>query len=120
MSNTLDIVILDDDDAILDAVALALEDSGFKVKTFSDVKKLNKLLKTYTPKVILLDILMAGVDGRKICVLLKSQQKTKKIPVIMMSAQMEMERESISCGAEDFIAKPFELEQLITKVKKYC
>ncbi|MGH7202897.1 MAG: response regulator, partial [Candidatus Levyibacteriota bacterium] len=61
----------------------------------------------------------SGNDGRKICKTLKSDARTKKIPIIMISAHPTAKTSTKECGADSFIAKPFSVTELLTEVKKY-
>ena len=59
---------------------------------------------------------LSGEDGRDICKKLKDNSDTKNIPVLMMSASRGLAHTAIQSGANDFIAKPFEIEDIITKL----
>lgn len=112
------IVVADDDPDILDAMKMMLEFYNFKVEIISDGVVVPKL-KKIRPKLLLLDIYMSGADGRKICKELKSQSETRDIPVIMISASCELRRSMQESGANDCLEKPFNMEDLITKIGKY-
>jgi DNA-binding response OmpR family regulator len=62
---------------------------------------------------------MSGVDGRDICKQLKSKKQTKNIPIIMISANKDTEKIAKNAGADGFIAKPFEMKELLTTVGRY-
>jgi DNA-binding response OmpR family regulator len=64
----------------------------------------------------LLDVLLSGKDGRTIARQLKSQEDTKHIPIIMFSAHPSAEQTAREAGADDFIAKPFEIDDLLEKI----
>ncbi len=112
------IVVADDDPAILDSLRMILEFNHFTVETIADGIVISKM-KTLKPQLLLLDISMPGVDGRDICKKLKSIAATKHIPVIMISANMELEKSVRESGADDYLAKPFEMKDLISKVNKF-
>ena len=82
------ILVVDDDPDILDALQFMLEDAGYEVKTTEKGEYAENLRDTNggLPDVIILDVLLSGKDGRIICQKLKSQQETKRIPIIMISA----------------------------------
>ena len=73
----------------------------------------------YLPDLLLLDIWMAGVDGRDICIHLKNQRLTKHIPIIMISANQDTKEIAREAGADDFIAKPFDMNNLLAKITQY-
>lgn len=81
-------------------------------------KLVTKMYK-FLPSLLLLDIWMSGLDGRDICKELKSDDKTKKIPIIMISANKDTKQIALEAGADGFIAKPFEIDTLIETVERY-
>ncbi len=109
------IMIADDDPGIVDAVEMLLEFEGYKVRSTlngSDVLEMTEL-----PDVLLLDIWMSGEDGRDICKKLKEMDHTKQMPVIMISASRDIKQSAIDAGADDFLAKPFEMNELLEKIR---
>ena len=109
------ILVADDDLSILEAITLILELDTYLVETVSDAKVQEKVL-TFHPDLILLDIWMSGGDGREICRTLKEDTKLRSIPIIMISASKDVEMSAKEAGADDFIAKPFEMDELLMKV----
>jgi len=71
------------------------------------------------PDLILLDIMMPGIDGYEVCSRLKRNEKTRMIPIIMVTALIGKEDHiySINSGADDFISKPVDRTELLTRVK---
>lgn len=112
------IVIADDDQDILDALKMMLEYHNFHVETIADGTIIPRL-KKIRPKLLLLDIYMSGTDGRVVCKELKSNIATRDIPVIMISASYELKKSTKQAGANDYLEKPFEMEDLLTKIGKY-
>ena len=112
------ILIADDDSGIVEAVKLMLEDEGYIVDTASsgtDVKNLGQEL----PAILVLDIWMAGEDGRDICKYLKNQEMTKHLPIILFSANKDIQRIAQEAGADDFLPKPFDIDELLQKVQRF-
>jgi DNA-binding response OmpR family regulator len=112
------ILIADDDPSILEAMKMMLEMYDFSVETIADGSILPKLSQV-KPKLLFLDICMSGVDGRDVCKAMKASEATKDIPVIMISASCDMIRAARDSGADDYLAKPFEMQDLLSKVNKY-
>ncbi|MGI8419689.1 MAG: response regulator [Candidatus Levyibacteriota bacterium] len=112
------ILITDDDPAIKDALKQILEDEGYGVETTADGSSVIKMHKEL-PDLLLLDIWMSGIDGRDICRELKSHEKTKHIPIIMVSAIKDTKGIAREAGADDFITKPFEIDELLKKVGQH-
>jgi len=112
------ILIADDDSAILDATRMILEYEGYEVQTTTDGESVVKLFKN-PPRLLLLDILMSGNNGTDVCKALKAKKTTRHVPIIMISASRDVEESARTAGADDFIAKPFEMKMLLAKVKKH-
>lgn len=112
------ILVADDDPAIIDVLQLMLEAFGYEVYASADWKTIGDVNKI-CPDLILLDIFMSGVNGQNICKQLKKQSSTKHIPVIIISANKNIGEIALNACADDFIAKPFEMDKLLLKVEKH-
>jgi DNA-binding response OmpR family regulator len=112
------IVVADDDSDILEVINLILNVKGYDVKTEKNAENL-LTMKEDLPDLLLLDIWMSGVDGRDICRQLKSRQETKDLPVIMLSANIDIKNMSVDCGATDYLAKPFDINELVGIIEKH-
>lgn len=116
------ILVVDDDPDILDALQFVLEDAGYTVKTCKDgehaeslANGISKSANSY-PKLIILDVLLSGKDGREICKKLKHNPKTKHIPIVMISAHPAVKQSVFDSGANKFIPKPFDILDLLNTV----
>ncbi|MDP4282920.1 MAG: response regulator [Bacteroidota bacterium] len=113
------ILIVDDDKDLLTVIKSLLTKKGFDVSVYSDPVNLLPVVKHLEPQVILLDVFLAGKDGLEICKKLKSSPFSHHIPVIIFSAYSQIEETAIDeFGAHDFIAKPFEINELMLKIDK--
>jgi CheY-like chemotaxis protein len=111
------IIVVDDEPDIEFALTLMLGDAGYHVVAVSQGDDLIKLLRTErSPDLILLDMLLAGRDGREIVRGLKADPSTRSIPVLMISAHPRAAREAADAGADGFLAKPFDLDTLVATV----
>ena len=110
------ITVADDDPGILDAVGMMLEMEGYEVNTTLNGNTV--LTQVEVPDVYILDIWMSGSDGRELCKQLKINEKTKDIPVILISASNNLKLSAETAGADDFLAKPFDIDALLEKVRK--
>jgi len=108
------IMVADDDLSILECVKLMLEFEGYHVQTTASGNDL-LTLKTF-PDLILLDIWMSGVDGREICKALKANPETGHIPIMLFSASTNLMVSASEAGANDFLEKPFEMQELLQKI----
>lgn len=112
------VMIADDDPGILDSVGIMLEFEGYVVSTTLNSATLLDL-ENELPDLVLLDIWMSGIDGRDICKQLKQKKKTSKIPIVMISASKDIEWSAIEAGADDFLAKPFDIDDLLKKIERH-
>ena len=112
------ILVVEDDLDILEVIKIILEEKNFSVLTLNNSSEIFNKLKIVTPDLILLDIWMMGMDGLEITKKLKSSPITKQIPVVLLSAANEGEKKAKEVNADDFLAKPFEIEDLIQKINK--
>lgn len=111
------IYVIDDDKDLLKVVKSLLYKKGFDVKTFVDWDLANKTMKELEPQLILLDVFLSGIDGLEVCQKLKASPYTRHIPVLLFSAFPRIAESAVhDYGADDFIAKPFEVGDLIKKV----
>lgn len=116
--NTKKILIVDDDEGILEVTKIILERIDYAVEV-DNGKNVAAMVKTFKPNLVLLDLKMAGVDGRDVCRQLKKNNLTKHIPVIIMAADMRTDEKAQEAGANAFIRKPFDIEDLERLVKKH-
>ena len=111
------VLIVDDDVDILEVLNLLFELSGYQTKATPDAEFTYQLIDDFKPDAIILDVLLSGYDGREICKQLKSSNDTKHIPVIMVSAHPDAAISTKKAGADDFLAKPFDINILLQKVE---
>ncbi len=112
------ILIIDDDKSILGALKMVFEEFDFDSESISDASETFEIIKKYKPDLIILDVLLSGVNGSEICKELKTNELTRNIPVLLLSAHSSVEQTARDCKAEDFLSKPFNIDALIGKVKK--
>ncbi|MCL2071732.1 MAG: response regulator transcription factor [Oscillospiraceae bacterium] len=110
------VLVCEDEDTIRDFVVINLKRAGYDV---TDVKNGEDALKAFENApfdIVLLDIMMPGIDGTKVCRLLR--EKSKSVGIIMLSAKSQ-EMDKINClmiGADDYVTKPFSPSELIARV----
>jgi CheY-like chemotaxis protein len=115
------VLVVDDDPDILDATRLMLEDEGYVVTTAEKGEYAENLHDGNggLPDLIILDVLLSGKDGRTICRHLKSRPDTQAIPIIMISAHPGAEESVKAVGADAFLAKPWDIDDLIALVASF-
>ena len=111
------VLIIDDDKDLLDVIKSLLVKRGFDVEINNSWDDGYEKIKSFNPQIILLDVFLSGVDGLEICKQLKSGTLTNHIPILIFSAYPRIADSAIyEYGADDFIAKPFEVNDLIQKM----
>ncbi len=113
------IAIVEDDNSIRELVCYTLKNTGFEANGFDCGKKFFESLENEIPEALLLDIMLPGEDGISILKKLKSNERTKKMPVIMLTAK-DTEYDKViglDNGADDYIAKPFGMMELVSRIK---
>lgn len=110
------ILVVDDDVDILSVMKILLTMKGFEVDVISKGENALPRTQSFKPDLIILDVLISGHDGRTICKQLKSNKETSHIPVIMFSAHPGASATITDYGANDFIAKPFDVNSLMKKI----
>lgn len=113
------ILVVDDEPDILEFLQVILEEEGYAVVTSDKGEYLEQLHNGGLPHLILLDVLLSGKDGREIVKYLKNQEETRHIPVIMFSAHPSAEETARQAGADDFLAKPFNIDVMLEKISHY-
>ena len=112
------IMVVDDEAAVRDALRRALELEGYDVELAADgAEALERLVDGARPDALLLDVLMPGVDGLEVCRRLR--RSGSRLPVLMLTARAEVsDRVSgLDAGADDYLAKPFALQELLARVR---
>lgn len=112
------IIVIEDNKEILDLIEEILTEEGYHVMAFSHYESVDDLM-DFAPQLILLDIRLTDGYGHLLCEDLKANPKTKKIPVILVSAADNLEKIARDSHADNFLAKPFSVEDLIKIVKQY-
>ena len=115
------ILIVDDDERILRVVGDMLTPNGYQVLLARDGAEAVTVARNEQPGLILMDILMPRTDGYTACSILKSDEKTKRIPLVMLTAvDHELnKRLSKSLNADGYLVKPISVEVLLDTVKRF-
>jgi two-component system phosphate regulon response regulator PhoB len=113
------ILLVDDEAASRDMLAIALEAAGYNVLQAENAQQAHACIIDRYPDLVLLDWMMPGTTGLELLRRLKRDELTEKIPVIMLTAKAEEDSKisGLDAGADDYIAKPFSPRELISRVK---
>lgn len=113
------ILLIDDNPHILEAIELILTTENYQVHSLTQVDNILKDVKSIKPNLILLDLLLSGKNGKEVAAILKSNGETKKIPIVIISAHPSAEKAAMQVGVDGFLAKPFDIADLLLLVEKF-
>ena len=113
------ILAVDDDPDQLRAVCACLNDAGFVTSTARNGREALELARSVSPDLIVLDLMMPQLDGYSVCVSLRKDADTASIPILMLTGFSSdfARRTGTDAGASDYIVKPFNPEELVSKVE---
>ena len=113
------VFVLEDDEGLRELFSLLLEAEFFEVSTFPTIQSFWRGLDDAQPDLIIMDVMLPDGNGMEVSMEVRNQEKTSHIPIIMMSAHRDFNRDRGSSPAEEFIAKPFDIDHLIERVNHY-
>lgn len=118
-SNKYKILVVDDESEITDSIAYMLKREGYEVETAYDGKEALEKINIFSPDVIVLDVMMPEFNGYDIC---KSIEKENNIGIIMLTAKAGLIDKvlGLELGADDYLTKPFEMIELLARIKSLC
>lgn len=113
------VFIVDDEQGVTELVKEVVSGAGYDVEAYLDGESMIKSLGKGAPDLILLDVKLPGMDGYKVCRMLKGNPHLADLKICFVSAKTTPEdvRKGLSCGADDYLTKPFTNSQLIGKVR---
>jgi two-component system alkaline phosphatase synthesis response regulator PhoP len=111
--------MVDDEKDIVDLVAYNLEKEGYETLKALDGEKALQLVRTKTPDLIVLDLMLPGIQGLEVCKRIRKDPETASIPIIMLTAKgAEIDKiVGLEVGADDYITKPFSVKELLARIK---
>lgn len=115
MNNNKTILICDDDEGILDLVSIILEGSGFQTVCVQNSLEIFRKISEQNPDLIFLDLWMPQLSGDQVLKAIREDSSISDIPVIVMSASRDGAVIAQQAGASDFLAKPFDIDDLVNK-----
>jgi two-component system, OmpR family, phosphate regulon response regulator PhoB len=118
MSKSKQILIIEDDSDILQVLETVLTYNEFTVTSIEGTDDIFESIETYKPDLILTDYLLTGLNGGKICQLIKGNKDTCHLPVVLISAYPELATSFGNFGFDAFINKPFNIGELVDKLEE--
>jgi DNA-binding response OmpR family regulator len=114
------ILIVEDDPQVARLIALVLQRNGFQSEVVADGQSALDKAREMRPDIIFADLTIKGMGGEQLCSALKSRSETKDIPYIVVSGDRDIAEKARLCGADDYMGKPFEFDDLVRLVRKYA
>ena len=110
------ILVLDDDPDICIMIKMVLDYYGYDAMDAENEENAKKIISSNRVDLLIMDMLLSGVDGTDICRQLKQDKETSSIPILMFSAHPTAKETCLAAGADDFISKPFEMNDMMDKI----
>ncbi len=111
------ILVIDDNEDILYMLKAMLKMKGYEVSLRVSALEIETDIKSINPDMIVMDMLLSGADGREVCKMLKENASFAKIPLLMISAHPTARQDCLAAGADFFLAKPFDMNELFSKIE---
>ena len=113
------VLVVEDDPDISELVARALQKAGYTATRVASGRDALDAVRNRPPALIVLDVMLPHVDGLEVCRLLRADEKTAAIPIIMLTARAEESERivGLEMGADDYVAKPFSPNELVARVR---
>jgi len=113
------ILVVEDESAIQELIAINLEQSGQRASRAGSAEQAMEMIQVELPDLILLDWMLPGVSGIEFARRLRGESRTRKVPIIMLTARGEEEDKlrGLETGADDYITKPFSVRELQARIK---
>ena len=114
------ILVVEDDPQVARLIALVLSRNGYQSELVADGQQAMERAREEKPEIIFADLSIKGMDGQALCSALKAQPDTRNIPFIVVSGDRDIAEKARLCGADDYMGKPFEFEDLVRLINKYA
>lgn len=114
------ILVVEDDPQVARLITLVLGRNGYKSEVVADGQSAMEKAKENKPQMIFADLTIKGMGGQALCSALKAQPETKSIPFVVVSGDRDVAEKARQCGADDYMGKPFEFDDLVRLVKKHA
>lgn len=113
------ILVVDDDPDIGIMLKMMLEYNGYSATVIERAEEAEDLLRKGQFDLALMDMLLSGMNGVDICLRMKQDKSVKPIPIVMISAHPNARSMCLDAGADDFVAKPFDMQDMLSVIERY-
>jgi len=114
------ILVVEDDPQVARLISLVLQRNGYESQVVADGQSALLRARNARPAMIFADLTIRGMSGAALCSALKGHEDTKNIPYVILSGDRDIAEKARVCGADDYMGKPFEFDDLIRLVDKYA
>jgi CheY-like chemotaxis protein len=114
------ILVVEDDPQVARLISLVLQRNGHQSHVVADGQSALDRARSERPSMIFADLTIKGMGGEALCSALKSLEETRHIPYVVVSGDRDIAEKARQCGADDYMGKPFEFDDLIRLVNKYA
>src|SRR5690242_16129776 len=113
------VLVVDDEMAITNVIRLGMEHAGFLVSCASEGYQALDMAQRLNPKLVILEVMLPDLDGFEVCRRLRENQGTTNIPILMLTAKDDVKDrvQGLNIGADDYLTKPFNLAELVARVR---
>lgn len=122
IKDSVKVLIIEDDENVADLLAegVSCAEGEYEVYTAKDGIEAAEKISELQPDIIILDIILPGIDGFKLCRMIKNQRKAAKVIAITGNDALKIENEIRAAGADAYLVKPFNVKHLITMIKDFA
>ncbi|HVT01923.1 MAG TPA: response regulator [Thermoanaerobaculia bacterium] len=113
------ILIVEDDPQVARLISLVLQRNGYKGEVVEDGGVALERIRAANPQMVFADLHVKGMNGEALCTLVKKEPITSGIPFVILSGDRDIAEKARACGADEYLGKPFEFDELIRLVKRY-
>lgn len=110
------IFVVEDNDAIREVLEIVLSEENYDVQSYSTVKAFSDRNKSEIPDLYIFDVMLPDGSGINLCEDIRNDSEKTMTPILMMSAHAELRHLSLHCQPDDFITKPFDIDQFVMRV----
>jgi len=114
------ILIVEDDPHVARLIGLVLQRGGHTSEVVADGEAAVERARALRPAIIFADLGLKGLSGEALCTTLKNDDATRMIPYVIVSGDRDLAEKARDCGADDYMGKPFEFDNLLKLVNKYA